>query len=152
MLDDRFATVTSVWIVIIPMLVSIYIASLLIVAVFVNVIDNMAFAHVASSSRELYIYCAIFTAFMFSSFCVSVSTYIAIPVYKKIFMVIVFFIPIVWPNIILLFLFGIKNTSYKISGIDTELILFISGSILGGFIAYKLVSKIEDSLTSKPNI
>ncbi len=149
MLDDRFATVTSIWIVIVPMLVSIYIASLLIVAVFVNAIDDFAFGHMASSARELYLYCSLFTAFMFSSFCVSLSTYIAIPVYKKIFMVIVFFIPIIWPKIILLFLFGIENTSYTISGIDAELILFISGSIMGGFIAYKLVSKIEVSLTLK---
>ena len=148
MLDDRYATMTSIWIVITPMLISIYIASLLIVAVFVNVIDDIVFEHASSNSREFYIYCAIFIAFMFSSFCISISCYIAIPIYKKIFMVIVFFIPIIWPNIISLFLFGIENTNYKFEGINTELILFISGSILGGFFAYNLATKIDLSFSS----
>jgi len=143
MLDDRYTTVTSIWIVIIPMLISIYIASLLSVAVFVNVIDEFAFEHISSGLREYYIYCSIFIAFMFSSFCISISTYIAIPVYKKIFMVIVFFVPIIWPNLISLFLFGIENSDYKFTGINPELILFIAGSIIGGFIAYNLVTIID---------
>lgn len=141
MLDDRYTTVTSIWIVIIPMLVSVYIASLLSVAVFVNVIDEYVFEHFSSNFREVYIYCSVFTAFMVSSFCISISTYIAVPAYKKILMVIVFFVPIIWPNLISLYLFGIENSEYQFTGINTELTLFICGSILGGFVAYKLVSK-----------
>lgn len=143
MLDDRYTTVTSIWVIIIPMLISIYIASLLSVAVFINVIDGIIFEHVSNFSREFYINFAIFMAFVFSSFCISISTYIAIPVYKKIFMVIVFFIPIMWPNLISLFLFGIENTSFDYDGISSELVLFISGSILGGFAAFKLTTVFE---------
>jgi len=148
MLDDHYTTETSIWIVMIPMLVSVYIASLLIVAVFVNVIDDIGFVHISSFSREIYINCSIFIAFMFSSFCISISTYIAIPAYKKLFMVIVFFIPIIWPNLISLFLFGIENRDYENVGISSELILFISGSIFGGYIAYYFAAKFDTRFSS----
>jgi len=145
MLDDHYTTETSIWIVIIPMLISVYIASLLSVAVFANVIDGYVFDHSSTTIREIYINCSIFLGFLFASFCISFSTYIAIPVYKKIFMVVVFFIPIIWPNIISLFLFGIENSEYNFNGVTAELILFISGSILGGFISYNLALKVEIS-------
>ncbi len=143
MLDEHNTTITSVWLVVLPMLISVYIASLLITAVFVNVIDGFIFEHIVSNLRNIFVYGSIFVGFFVASFCISISTYIAIPVYKKIFMVVVFFIPIIWPKIILLFLFAIENTDYKITGVDIELVLFIIGSVLGGFSAYLTVSKFE---------
>jgi hypothetical protein len=143
MLDDHYTTEASIWIVIIPMLVSVYVASLLFIAVLVNLLDGFVFSHLLSISRDIFIYGSIFVAFLFSSFCISISAYIAIPVYKNILMIVVFFIPIIWPKLISLFLFGIENTSYELTGVTTELVLFISGSILGGFLAYKLAMRYE---------
>ncbi len=143
MLDERDTTTTSVWVVMIPMLVAVYIASLLMMAVFANVIDGFIFEHVVSDFRNIFICCSIFIGFFIASFCISISTYIAIPVYKKTLMVVVFFVPIIWPKIISLFLFAIENTNYKITGVDIELVLFISGSVLGGFSAYSMANKFE---------
>lgn len=125
------------------MLISVYIASLLTIAVFANAIDGFLFAHDSSNIRTTFIYGSIFIGFFVASFCISIAAYIAIPVYKKIFMVVVFFIPIIWPNIISLFLFGIENAQYIISKIDIELVVFVVGSILGGFIAYNVADNIE---------
>ncbi|MFV2060021.1 MAG: hypothetical protein ACC653_05005 [Gammaproteobacteria bacterium] len=146
MLDDHYTTEASIWIVIMPMLVSVYVASLLIVAVLVNVVDELVFVHSSSLTREIYIYGSIFFAFMFSSFSISISTYIAVPVYKNILMVIVFFVPIIWPKLISLYLFGIENTNYELKGINIELVLFVSGSILGGFIAYNTAMKFRSGI------
>ncbi len=148
MLDDRYTTEVSIWVVILPMLISVYVASLLIVSVLVNVIDDFTFNHILSTGRNIYIYCSIFFAFLISSFCISISTFIAVPVYKNILMVIVFFIPIIWPKLISFYLFGIENTNYDYTGINIELVLFISGSIFGGFLAYKLAMKLSSSFFS----
>jgi hypothetical protein len=146
MLDDHYATQTSVWIVILPMLISVYIASLLVVAVLVNLIDNVLFEHKISEIRTLFIYGSIFVGFLVASFSISISTYIAIPLYKKLFMAIVFFIPILWPRIISLFLMGVENYDFVFDGVNTELVVFISGSIIGGFTAYTLANKFKSDI------